>query len=133
MTLIKRWLLAALIGLGIIALPGVAYAQVDTPSTVGSIQLSPLVVTAIVALFVPLGVGLLTKIDLSPTWKGAVNIVLSAINAAVVTATVADGTAIFSQETLVAAFFGMVVSLATYLQIYKPLDINTKLLPDKGI
>lgn len=133
---ISKWLLAAFLGFGVIAAPGVVLAQtseVQPNDTVASLELSALTVTAVVSLFIPIVVGLITKVDLNPLWKGAINIVLSAVNAAVVTATVADGTAVFSKETLIAAFFGMVVSLATYLQVYKPLNTNAHLLPEKGI
>lgn len=130
---VQLWLLA-LISVVFFATPSVAAAQeVDPGDTVASLELSALTVTAVVSLFIPIVVGLITKVDLNPLWKGAINIVLSAVNAAIVTATVADGTAVFSKETLIAAFFGMVVSLATYLQVYKPLDANSKLLPNKGI
>lgn len=136
MKLIHRWLLAAFIGLTVVATPAVTYAQSDpvpVEETVASLQLDAVTVSLIVSLFIPIAVGLLTKSSLSAVWKGVINIILSAVNAAVVTATLADGTAVFSQETLVTAFFAMVVSLATYLQVYKPIDVNAKLAPDKGL
>lgn len=130
------WLTVFVVSVGFISTPSIASAQsadIQVEDTVASLELSALTVTAVVSLFIPIVVGLITKADLSALWKGAINIVLSAVNAAIVTATVADGTAVFSKETLIAAFFGMVVSLATYLQIYKPLDTNSKLAPTKGI
>lgn len=135
MNKIYFWLTAFIVSVGILATPSIAAAQADIQptDTVASLELSALTVTAVVSLFIPIVVGLITKADLNTLWKGAINIVLSAVNAAIVTATVADGTAVFSKETLIAAFFGMVVSLATYLQVYKPLDTNSKLLPTKGI
>jgi len=134
--LVHRWLLAAFIGIGAIVAPAaIASAQdtVEVTDTVASIQLNAITVSAIVSLFIPVLVGLLTKSSLNSVWKGALNVVLSAVNAAVVTATVADGTAVFSKETLVTTFFAMVVSLATYLQIYKPVNIDQKLAPEKGL
>jgi small basic protein len=133
LTTVRLWLLV-LMGAIFFATPSVAAAQEVQPNdTVASLELSALTVTAIVSLFIPIVVGLVTKADLNSLWKGAINIILSAVNAAVVTATVADGTAVFSKETLIAAFFGMVISLATYLQIYQKVDLNSKLLPNKGI
>jgi len=136
MKLITKWLFAIFLGMGVVAVPSVALAQaseVQPNDTIASLELSALTVTAIVSLFIPIVVGLITKAELKAVWKGAINIILSAVNAAVVTAVVGDGTAVFSRETLIAAFFGMVISLATYLQIYQKIDMNEHLLPTKGI
>ena len=77
--------------------------------------------------------GILTKIDTSSTVKAVVNLVLNAVNAAIVAAVVADGSAIFSEEVIITTLIGMAISVASYLGFYKPVELNQKLVPEKGI
>lgn len=101
--------------------------------TLAEIQLSALTVTFIVSVFIPIITAVVTKLDTSATVKGVVTLILNLVNASVVGAVVADGSAVFSEETLIAALIGMTISVASYLGFYKPVDINAKALPEKGI
>lgn len=103
-------------------------ADGSTPITTGSnsisqIQISALAVTLVISLIIPFVNGLITKADSKV--KGLVTIVLNAVSALVVTATMADGTAIISKETFITAAIGAVVSVGTYLQVYKPLGVTS--------
>lgn len=112
----------------------VAHAQdIEGGDTVAEIRLSALTVTLVVSVFIPIVVGILTKLDTSSTVKGVVTLILNLVNAAVVGAVVADGTAVFSEATITAALVGMAISVASYLGFYKPVDLNAKLAPTKGL
>lgn len=101
------------------------------------IELSALTVTLLVSLVIPVVTGLLTKASLSSGIKGLITLVLNAVNALIVGATLADGTAAFSQETLVVFLFGLAISVATYVGVYKPLNVTSNegglLAPAHGI
>jgi hypothetical protein len=96
------------------------------------------VVLMVTGVVIPLVTGLLTKWTL-PGWvKGVITIVLNAVAAAIVVATQADGTAVFSVETLFSFAWGLIFSLVAYAKVYKPagLTSNTpvsKLAPSSGI
>lgn len=112
----------------------VAHAQgVDGANTIAEIRLSSLTVTLIVAVFIPIVTAIVTKLDTSSQVKGVVTLVLNLVNAAVVGAVIFDGTAVFSEEVLIAALIGMAISVASYLGFYKPVDINAKMLPEQGL
>lgn len=105
--------------------------------TAGALVLSALVVTIIISTAIPIITGLLTKATL-PSWiKGVMTIILNAVNALVVNATLADGTAVISQETFVVWVLGVVTSIAIYAGVYKPAHITSsgdgKLKPESGI
>lgn len=122
----------------VLVLPFAAHAQdVDATDTVGEIRLSALAVTLVVALFIPIVTGIVTKASLSSWWKGLITLVLNLVNAAVVGAVVSDGGAVWSEETLIAALIGLAVSVATYAGIYKPAGVTSeaggKLAPNTGI
>lgn len=101
------------------------------------LSLSALSVSLVVSLFIPVLVGLLTKSSLSSGLKGLGMLVLNAVNALVVSAVVADGTAVVSKETFVAFALSLAISVASYTGVYKPLGLTSseggKLAPDKGI
>lgn len=115
-----------------LAAPSVAHAAADDGSGF-SLELNASLVTMIVAYLIPLLTGLITKIDTTAMWKGLVTLVLNLVSAAIVTATVADGTAVWSTETLLTALGGFAVSIVSYLGLFKPVAINGKLVPDKGL
>lgn len=96
---------------------------IDLGDTVGSIRVSAQLVTLIVGAFVPLLAGFLT------TWKskhaGALMILLNIANSAIVTAILADGTAVFSQQMIVNIVPGVVGSLGAYYGILKPRGVTS--------
>lgn len=119
----------ALVGL----LPAVAYAQ--TAETAGDAVLAiPQATWAIImGTVVPVVVGIITKLA-APSWlKGFINLVLSAVAGLIATATQADGSALFTQSTLVNAAVAFVTATAMYYSIWKPLHVNEHTAPEKGL
>jgi hypothetical protein len=97
------------------------------------LQMTPLVVTVIIGTVLPLLTGLLTKLQASDTVKGVVNLTLAAASGVITAGLVADGGALISREALIYAVLAWVQSVATYLGIWKSLDINARLIPTKGL
>lgn len=96
------------------------------------------VVMFVVSLLIPIANGLLTKYTLSSGVKAVITIVLNAVAALVLTATQADGTAVISNSTLLTFVFGTIVSVVSYLGLYKPVGLTSsvpdgKLAPRSGV
>lgn len=91
--------------------------------TLASVQLSPGTVTFLLSTLIPILVGLLTKLE--SKWKGALMILLTAVNAAIVTSLIADGTAVFSQQTLQTFITGLVGAYGSYYGLLKPRGITS--------
>jgi hypothetical protein len=88
----------------------------------------------IVGVFVPLAVGLLTKLHAPAGVKVAVNLVLTAVVTLIVNAYVVDtGVAVISDEMLSQWIITTVISIATYYGVYKPLAVPGKLAPTIGL
>lgn len=125
-----RQIFAAIaISLGVAAIPSIAFAADDTVSVPGDSP-APFVISAPVIMFVisvliPLLNGLLTKYSTSSKVKAVLTIVLNAVAALVVTGLQADGTAVFSNATLLTFVFGTVVSVTSYLGLYKPVGLTS--------
>lgn len=138
MTRIRLLLVALYASIFALLFPLTAAAQeVDPGDTVAEIRLSALAVTLVVSLFIPIATGIVTKASLSSWWKGLITLVLNLVNAAIVVAVVSDGSAVWSEETLIAALIGLAVSVATYAGIYKPAGVTSeaggKLAPNSGL
>jgi uncharacterized membrane protein YvlD (DUF360 family) len=102
------------------------------------IVISAPIVTLIVALLIPIVNGYFTKITLSGGVKGLITLVLNTLVAFITTATTAEGTAVFSKQTAYTAAVGFIISVASYVGIYKPADLTSsepdgKLSPNSGI
>ena len=95
--------------------------------------LSTLIVTMLVSFLIPAAVAMLTKSNASAGIKQFVDALLSAATALIVTATLADGTAVISKEAAVLALGAFIHSQATYVSLYRPHAVNTKLAPAAGI
>lgn len=95
--------------------------------------LSAVVVTLIVGTFVPLLVGLVTKIDASSKLKGAIMLVINAAQGLIVAATTATGEAVITVDALILFLTGVAMSLLTYYGLYKPNDVASKLAPEFGV
>lgn len=118
-----------------ILLPTTAFAEGETLS---EIQLSPLTIQLVIGLVIPLAVGLATRYTTSAGFKVLLTMVLNAVQTLIVQATVASGVAIISKETFIAWLMALVVSIATYLGVYKPVNLTSSspdgaLLPNKGL
>lgn len=85
------------------------------------------------AVLIPVVTGLVTKYTLPAFWKFFVTLVVSTVAAGVNEAVTADGTAVISKHTAVLALYTVAIATLSYLGIYKPVDANKKLAPDKGI
>lgn len=95
--------------------------------TLPTLYLSPLAVTLVLSLAVPIVTGLLTKYSVPAAVKAIVMIVLDAAVALVVHAEMLpSGVAVINSQTLTAAILGVVVSVATYLGIYVPVKLSNR-------
>lgn len=96
------------------------------------------VVMFIVSALIPIINGLMTKYTLPSKVKAVITIVLNAVAAAVVTAVTVDGSAVFSNQTLLTFLYGTGISIFSYLGVYVPFNLtssspNGKLGPTTGI
>ena len=117
----------------------VATDTVSVPgSTPASFVIAAPVVMTVISLIIPLITGLLTKYTL-PGWvKGLITIVLNAIGALIVTSTQADGTAVMSNAALMTCIYGVIVSVVSYVSVYKSAGLTSstpdaKLAPRAGL
>jgi len=92
---------------------------------VNTLTLSALSVSLLISLIIPIVTGLVTKYSTSSGLKGLITLVLNAVQALVVSATVGDGTAVISEETFVVFCVSLAISIATYAGVYKPLNITS--------
>jgi hypothetical protein len=97
------------------------------------IALTPIVVTMLSGLIIPIAVGIVTKSAAAPQVKQVVTIVLAGVAALITSSTLADGSAVFSLETLLLAGFTWLVAIASYLGVYRPLNLNDHTLPNSGL
>lgn len=126
----------ALIAVAILLTPVPTFAAAVTPVTTDSnslarVTLSAVTVQLLVSTVIPLITGILTK---APSKiKGLVTIVLNVVAAVITTATMADGTAIISEQTLLTAMLGVIVSLAAYAKAWKPLGLTSSIVNVNGV
>lgn len=97
------------------------------------IALTPIVVTMLSGLGIPIIVGIVTKSGAAPQVKQVVTIVLAGVAALITSSTLADGSAVFSLETLLLAAMAWLVAIASYLGVYRPLNLNDHTLPNTGL
>jgi hypothetical protein len=98
-----------------------------------TITLTPIVVTLLTGTLIPILVGLVTRSGASPGLKQAITIVLAGAAALIVQSTLADGSAVFSLETLILAAANWLVAIATYAGFFRSLNINDHLAPTRGL
>lgn len=140
MTHLRRLLIVAgLLALGIVFLPNPVFAT-DPPAdpagpvklddTIASLQLSATLVNAVINGFIPIVTGLLSR----STWrlKGLITLALSTIASMVVTGTMADGTAIISQQAALNAVVGFLVAVASYVSIWRPARVTSSVIATPG-
>jgi hypothetical protein len=97
------------------------------------VSISAVAVTLVLGTIIPVLVGLITKMDASSKLKGALMIVLNAVQGLVVASQTASGDAVFSVDALILFAAGVAMSLAAYYGLYKPNDVPEKLAPTFGI
>lgn len=89
------------------------------------VVIAPPIVHLIVALFIPILVGLITKITVPPAVKAVVLLILNALSAFIFTAMATDGSAVFTKEAFANLVLGVAISVAAYFGVYKPLDLTS--------
>ena len=95
--------------------------------------LTVLVTTMIVSYIIPAATSLITKASASAWLKQFVTALLAAVNALVVTATQADGTALLTKTTVLLALGSFLAAQAAYVGLFKPHNANSTIAPTKGI
>lgn len=95
--------------------------------TLPTLYLSPMAVTLVLSLLVPIVTGLLTKYALPAAVKALIMLVLDAVVSLVVHAEMLPtGVAVINSQALVGAILGVVVSAATYLGVYVPVKLSNR-------
>lgn len=117
----------------VVAIPSVALAaaeptppvvNVDT-TDVSTITVAAPLVTIIVSLLIPVLNGLLTKPSTPTAVKAIGTIILNAAAALIINGVVSDGSSTFSDTTLYTALLGAVISIVSYVGIYKPINVTS--------
>jgi hypothetical protein len=93
--------------------------------TLQSVHLSALTISLVISMIIPILVGLATKANLSSGVKGLMTLVLNAIQTLIVVNTQSDGTALISKQTFIVFLMSLVVSIAMYAGVYKPLNVTS--------
>lgn len=125
MRVLRGVMLVGLLALGLVGLAAsAASAQDGTVEPAAVFTLSATVVTFVVGTLLPILVGVVTKLETAAWVKAWLHGLLSAVAGAIVVATQLDGTAIFSKETILAAFVVWVTGLAAYHGFLVPTKIS---------
>lgn len=107
--------------------------QAQAVAPVAALTLNAFFVLVLTSFLIPLAVGLLTKLQASPTVKQVLTLVLSSITGLVTTATQADGTAVISATSAQYALLALGIAIVSYLGVYKPQGANARLAPNSGL
>lgn len=92
-----------------------------------SVELAPLLVTALTSVVIPLLTGLLTKLDAPSSVKSITMLVLATVNGLIVNATMTDGSAVITKEAALAALISILTAAVSYDKLLKPIGATTKL------
>jgi hypothetical protein len=114
------------------ALSFLAQVQEPVSEVASQIEFNALTVSAILALFIPVLTGLITKSSAAVGIKQGVTIFLAAVASLFSANVVGDGSAVISKETFLLWAMNTAIALTTYVGIYKPHAIDDRLVPDKG-
>lgn len=98
-----------------------------------AVTLGVFTVNVILGFIIPVLTAVVTKASASPVLKGAVTLTLSAIAGLINTAITITGEAVFSQAMVQQATLTWLIALASYLGLWKQLEINNKLAPEFGL
>lgn len=127
----KKFLSVLAVALGTLFVTGqTVSATAPPPVTVDADSVSTIViaapwVTIIVSLLIPVLNGLLTTVTTSSGVKAILTIVLNAAWSLIASGLLADGTAVFSSTTLYTAIVGCVISIASYVGLYRPMNVTS--------
>lgn len=98
-----------------------------------TVTVAPFVLTLVVGHLVPLITALLTHLEASSSTKQIVTAILSAVSGFLTTATVADGSAVFSLESALFAVLTFITANSAYVAVWKKHAIDARILPTRGI
>lgn len=98
-----------------------------------SFTLSALTVTLLGSFLIPAIVALITKSSAGVWLKQFVTGLLAAATALISTTTQLDGTALLSSSSILMALGAFILAQATYVSVYKPHDVNSKMAPSRGL
>jgi hypothetical protein len=105
-----------------------AEQAVNPTDTLASVRLSAITVSMITGTLIPLVVGFLTNIKNSPFLKGCLQILLNGISALIIQATLVDGSAVFTKQTLVVWLTGLATALIAYYNLWKTKGITSSMV-----
>jgi hypothetical protein len=108
-------------------------ADLVTEDTAAQIKISALIVAVVAGYVIPIITSLLTHVDATAGIKQFVTALLSAVSAFLTSVTLADGSAVFSYETLLFAVLGFISAQVAYVGFWKPHALNTRIAPEFGI
>jgi hypothetical protein len=115
------------------ALPASAQTLPEDAPVGATLTLSDTGVRLIIGLVLPIVLGLIVKAS-NPEWVKVIGGIVVAAIAALITDNLQDnGTAVLSWDMFVGAVLIYVPQVVSYLGIWKPLDLNNRLAPDKGL
>lgn len=117
-----------ILGLLVFGAPASALAPppVDLDAdAVSTVVIAAPIVTVIVSLLIPLINGFLTKPSTPTAVKAIGTIVLNAAWALIANGALADGSSTFSTSTLYTAILGVIISITTYVGVYKPINVTS--------
>lgn len=131
MNLIRTiWAAVAVTILGLLVFGAPASALAPPPveldaDAVSTVVIAAPIVTVIVSLLIPLINGFLTKASTPTSVKAIGTIVLNAAWALIANGVLADGSSVFSTSTLYTAILGTIISITTYVGVYKPINVTS--------
>lgn len=117
-----------ILGLLVFGAPASALAPppVDLDAdAVSTVVIAAPIVTVIVSLLIPLINGFLTKPSTPTAVKAIGTIVLNTAWALIANGALADGSSAFSTATLYTAILGVIISITTYVGVYKPINVTS--------
>jgi hypothetical protein len=106
--------------------------EADPVTRSGTIVIPATGVTVLIAVFIPIVTGILTRRTTSSFLKGLITLAANGIVSAVTTATLADGTALISWQFFVTWFIGFVTSVGLYTGLWLPAGVTSSDVPVRG-
>lgn len=137
MTRTRMLLVAAMIAFLAMMNPASVFADDVAPppvtldaSDVSTVVLAAPIVSLIVSLVIPVLAGLVTKLTTSSGIKNLVMLGLSLLSAVVTNGILADGSAVFTTQTLYTALITWGIAALTYAKLYQPFGITSSAQKD---
>lgn len=104
------------------------------PTHVQTLRFNANVVSFVLTLLIPVVVAFITKAALPSRWKAVITLVLSAAVSLITMNRLADGTAVFSLQTLYEWSLTTAIAVVSYLGLWQPVgQVSERLAPKAGI